>query len=58
MDVERFAPAWSVDPEYARTLRDASQKGVEVIPLQARVSTEKIEIAGEMPFSIQPSPRS
>lgn len=58
MDVDTFAPAWSVDPEYARTLRDACQKGVEVIPLQARVSPEKIDIAGEMPFSIQSSPRS
>jgi len=48
MDVERFGPAWQIDPDYARTLQDAYQRGVEVIPVQAKVTPEKIEIVGRL----------
>ncbi len=51
-DVEKFAPAVSIDPGYAETLRKALKAGVEVIPLQAAVSPERIEIIGEIPFAL------
>jgi sugar fermentation stimulation protein A len=53
MDVDTFAPAWDIDPEYAQTLVDAYERGVEIIPVQAKVSPEKIEIVGEMPFELE-----
>ena len=53
MDVDIFAPAWDIDPEYSKTLVKAYKKGVEIIPVQAKVSPGKIEIVGEMPFEIK-----
>ncbi len=50
MDVEKFAPAADIDPNYAETLKKAVAAGVEVIPVQAAVSPERIEIVGEIPF--------
>ena len=53
MDVEVFAPAWEIDTEYAHTLKEAHQRGVEIIPLQAEVNPERIKIAGELPFELK-----
>lgn len=52
MDVEVFGPAADIDPDYARSLQEAYKQGVEIIPVQTRVSPEEIEIAGEMPFEV------
>lgn len=52
MDVEVFAPAWDIDPEYSKTLVEAHKKGVEIIPVQAKVSPGEIKIVGEMPFEL------
>ena len=49
MDVELFGPAWPIDPDYARTLQDAYHRGVEVIPVQARVTPEQIDIVKQLP---------
>lgn len=51
-DVEMFAPAWNIDPEYAETLVKAFAAGVEIFPVVAEVTPEKIEIAGLMPFEL------
>lgn len=51
-DVTIFAPAKEIDPEYAKTLKKAFAQGVEIIPLQAKVSPEKIEIIREIPFEL------
>ena len=51
-DVEIFAPAKDVDPNYASTLKIAYEKGVEIIPIQVKVSPEKIEILRELPFEL------
>jgi sugar fermentation stimulation protein A len=51
-DVEVFAPAWDIDPEYSKTLVEAYKRGVEVIPVQAQVSPEEIKIVREMPFKL------
>ena len=51
-DVEIFAPAKEIDPNYASTLKIAYEKGVEIIPIQVKVSPEKIEILKELPFEL------
>jgi len=52
MDMEIFAPAWDIDPEYSARLAEVYKAVVEVIPLQAEVSPEKIEIVRELPFEV------
>ncbi len=52
MDVDTFAPAKEIDPEYSKTLKMAYKKGVEIIPMQAKVTPEKIELVKELPFEI------
>ncbi|HON09589.1 MAG TPA: DNA/RNA nuclease SfsA, partial [Chitinispirillaceae bacterium] len=42
-DVEIFAPAFDIDPSYAQKLKNAYLNGVEIIPLQVKISPIKIE---------------
>jgi len=49
-DVEVFAPAWDIDPEYSRVLVEANKKGVEIIPILARVNPDEITIGQEIPY--------
>lgn len=51
-DVEIFAPAAEIDPGYAQTLKEAVAAGVEVFPVQAKVSPEKIELIKILPAEI------
>ena len=51
-DVEIFAPAKDIDPQYAALLKQAVAAGVEVIPMQAKVTPEKIELVKKLPFEI------
>ena len=43
MDVEIFTPAFDIDPKYASKLKIAANSGVEIIPLQVKVSPLGIE---------------
>ncbi len=52
MDVNVFAPAKEIDPEYAKTLKKAFKKGVEIIPVLAKVTPESIELVKELPFEL------
>jgi len=52
MDVEKFGPAKEIDPDYAATLKKAYKAGVEVIPVQAKVTPEEIVIVRELPFEL------
>lgn len=52
-DVSLFAPAWSIDPEYAELLVEAHQNGVEIIPFQVSVSPKGISPIGTLSFSLQ-----
>lgn len=52
MDVKVFAPAKEIDPTYAKTLKKAYEQGVEIIPVQAKVTPEKIELINELPFEL------
>ncbi len=51
-DVEVFAPAKEIDPEYAKALANAYKNGVEIIVYQAEVSPEQIVLKKEMPFEL------
>lgn len=52
MDVKMFAPAWEIDPGYSETLVRAFAAGVEVFPVMAEVSPERIELSGILPFEL------
>lgn len=51
-DVSVFAPAKHIDPDYADTLNYAFKNGVEIIPIQAKVSPERIELMNILPFEV------
>jgi sugar fermentation stimulation protein A len=51
-DVEIFAPAEEIDPNYASTLRKAVAAGVEVIAMQATVTPDKIELSKKLPVEL------
>ena len=51
-DVKIFAPAAEIDKKYAALLKEAVNKGVEVIAMQVKVTPEKIELAKKLPFEI------
>ena len=51
-DVEVFAAAKNIDPEYAQALKHAVAAGVEVIPMQARPSPEGIDLVKRLPFKL------
>ena len=51
-DVEIFAPATEIDPDYAKTLKFAVNEGVEVIAMQAKVTPDKIELLKKLPVEI------
>ncbi len=51
-DVDIFAPAKEIDPDYALLLKQAYEDGVEIIPLQVKVSPEEIKIQKEIPFEL------
>jgi sugar fermentation stimulation protein A len=50
-DVEFFAPAWSIDPEYGKLLVEAFETGVEIIPFQVLVTPQSIQPLRELPFN-------
>ena len=51
-DVERFAPAADIDPEYAKALRLAARAGVEVLAYAARVEPKRFELARRLPVDL------
>lgn len=52
VDVDIFAPAHDIDPNYARALKKAFQQGVEIIPLMAKVDPQEIRIIKELPLQL------
>jgi len=51
-DVSVFAPAKDIDPDYSVTLKKAYGKGVEIIPVQTKVTPQNIELYQELPFEL------
>ena len=51
-DVNIFGPAEEIDPEYAKALRNAMNKGVEALAYQVIVSPEEITLGKKLPLEI------
>ena len=56
-DALTFSPYEAIDPDFANALRHAVEKGVAVHAYRCAVSTERIEIAEEIPVSLFPERR-
>lgn len=51
-DVDIFAPAVAIDPDYAAKLILAVNAGVEVIAIQAKVTPHSIELSKRLPIEL------
>ncbi len=47
-----FRPAWEIDPEYARTLRRAERRGVEILPYLAQVGPGGIRLGRRIEYTL------
>lgn len=52
-DVENFSPAYDIDPDYAKTLLEAVNQGVEVLAYKASVGIEEIQLKMKVPLLIK-----
>ncbi len=52
MDVKIFAPAKDIDPVYARLLKEAYESGVEIIPVQVKITPQKAEFHKILDFEL------
>ena len=52
MDVNSFGTANNIDPKYGEALKRAIKEGVEIFPVQAKVSPEGIDIVGILKMQI------
>ena len=52
-DIEIFAPAIEIDSKYANTLIEAEEKGVEIFPIQVKVTPEKIEVLRKIEYILE-----
>jgi sugar fermentation stimulation protein A len=51
-DVNHFAPAEHIDPEYAKNFKIAFEAGVEILPYQCSLNSDEIKLVKKLPFSI------
>jgi sugar fermentation stimulation protein A len=51
-DCRTFRPAEEIDPEYAVRLRQAKEKGVEVIAYDAHVAPDRLELRRRLPVEL------
>jgi len=51
-DVQIFAPAKEIDPAYAELLKEAQTAGVEIFPMQAKVTPTEITLSKKLPFEL------
>lgn len=51
-DVSEFGPAIEIDPLYSKTLKKAYKAGVEIIPLQAKITPYEIKISKQLPLKL------
>lgn len=51
-DVEQFAPAQAIDPEYTKALINAYENGVEIIVMQALVTPQGINLIKQLPYNL------
>ena len=53
VDVNRFAPAWDIDSQYAQLLQKAYSECVEIIPIQVQVLPTGFNLLGVLPFCLE-----
>lgn len=51
-DVKTFAPAASIDPTYARLLKEARDAGVEILAYQCRMGLEELGLGQKIPVEL------
>lgn len=51
-DVAVFSPAESIDPEYARLLREAHKSGVEIFVYQCRMDLKELSLGSALPIEL------
>ncbi|HES58764.1 MAG TPA: DNA/RNA nuclease SfsA [Firmicutes bacterium] len=51
-DCDEFRPADDIDPAYGEGLREAAAAGVQLLALQARVSTKSINVRRQLPVKL------
>ena len=51
-DVQAFAPADAIDPEYGQTLRRVTGEGVELLAYAARVAPDRLELGRRLPVRL------
>ncbi len=49
-DIEKFKAAEEIDPVYAKLLREAYMKGVEILPIKLRITPENYDFLGILEF--------
>jgi sugar fermentation stimulation protein A len=54
MDAHSFAPADRIDPEYGKKLRQASQKGVEILVYDVSIDLKDIRLNKRVPSDLGP----
>lgn len=54
-DCQSFRPAGSIDPVYAKLLREVHQQGVEVLCYQSMITPEEITITKPLPLNLEDS---
>jgi sugar fermentation stimulation protein A len=54
MDAQSFAPADHIDPKYGRMLRQASQKGVEILVYDVFIDLKTIRLNNRIPYDLGP----
>lgn len=52
-DVDRFAPAWDIDPAYATALCEAVNAGVEVLAMTLQVRPQGIRVGCPLPVQLR-----
>lgn len=52
LDADRFRPASQTDPEYAKTLAQVHQQGVQILVYQAEITPRQMHIIRPLPFSL------
>jgi sugar fermentation stimulation protein A len=52
MDVDKFAPARLIDPNYAKGLLEAEKCGVEIFPMQAEVTPTGIRFVRKLDYKL------
>lgn len=57
-DCDAFAPAWSVDPAYAKALAAAAKKGLVVVAIEVRVDRDGLHWSRRLDVDLAPPPRA